>query len=234
MEVVAVGKLKGQKFIDSPSIALLVETSQTALNSRRARFDHYTITEMKLTIYLSISSLLACALAAILQPSPNDGPPTPNALHPRALPKFITTQSTGVHVIWGNYAINFWKSAAFLPLASAAHPMAEFYQRAALEVVRALTSHVITHTFTFGLGSLNLYVDTLDGSPIDWQMLASFASNMVGAANRGWTGHYGALVKDRMTGALTVISLEAAGGVARAWLSGGLSVEQSRNDPFGS
>ena len=205
MEVVAVGKLKGQKFIDSPSIALLVETSQTALNSRRARFHHYTVTEMELTIYLSISSLLACALAAILQPSPNASPPTPNALHHHALPKFITTQSTGVHVIWDNYAINFWESAAFLPLASAAHPMTEFYQRAALEVVRALTSHVITHTFTFGFGALNFYVDTLDGSPIDWQMLASFTSSMVGAANRGWTGHFRALVKDRMTGALTVV-----------------------------
>ena len=103
-----------------------------------------------------------------------------------------------------------------------------------MEVVRALTSHVITHTFTFGLGALNFYVDTLDGSPIDWRMLASFTSSMVGAANRGWTGHFRALVKDRMTGALTVVSLEAAGGVARAWLSGGSSVERSRNDPFGS
>ena len=77
-------------------------------------------------------------------------------------------------------------------------------------------------------------MDTLDGSPIDWQVLASFASKMVGAANRGWTGHYRALVKDRMTGALTVVSLEAADGVARAWSSGTSSVEQSRNDPFGS
>ena len=112
--------------------------------------------------------------------------------------------------------------------------MAEFYQKAALEVIRVLSAQLVTNTFTFRLGALRLYVDTLDGGPINWQMLLSFASNMVGAANRGWTGHYGAFVKDRVTGVMTAVSLEAAGGVARAWLSGGSSVEQSRNDPFGS
>lgn len=66
------------------------------------------------------------------------------------------------------------------------------------------------------------------------EMLIHFAGNMVGLTNRGWTDHYTALVKDQVTGALTLISLEAAGGVAMAWLGSATSVEQYGNDPFGS
>ncbi len=111
--------------------------------------------------------------------------------------------------------------------------MAAFYRELALAAIRASSVNRLMSSCTFIFGSLNLYVDTLDGSPVNWDMVVRFAGNMLLATNRGWTGHYGALVKDTLTGVLTVVSLEAAGGVAGMWLNGGVDVGDSADGPLG-
>lgn len=168
------------------------------------------------------------------EPRPHSISSVPNILSPRARPDWLTTQSTGAHLTWGKYAITFWKSAAILPVVAAATPLRDFYTKATLAAVQASIARVETNRYTFGLGALNLCIDTLDGTPIDWQMLILFTGNMVGETKKGWTGHYMAMVKDKVTGVLTLISLEAVGGMATAWLSGGTTVEQFPNNPFGS
>lgn len=186
---------------------------------------------------LGFSFLLTCALATTPRPphspetSPSIGQPSPNLLLPRVQPAWITTQSTGAHVTWGNYAITFWRSTAILPVVAAVQPMRDFYNKVTLAAIQAMGNRLVTSSYKFGLGALNLHVDTLDGSPIDWEMLISFAGNMVGMTNLGWTDHYAAVVKDKVTGVLTLVSLDA-GGAAVAWLNGGTWVEQFKNDPF--
>ncbi|KAF6222453.1 hypothetical protein HO133_001539 [Letharia lupina] len=189
---------------------------------------------------LYLLTLFACTLATAPHPlhvretNPDPSSPTPTVLAPRFPPNWISTQSTGQHATSVRYAVTFWKATAILPVVAAAQPMADFYRKATLAAVQAIRAQSITNSYTFGLGVLNLYVDTLDRSPIDMEMLIQFVVNMVGVTNRGWTNHYAALVKDQVTGALTLISLEAAGGVAMAWLGSATSVEQYGNDPFGS
>lgn len=192
------------------------------------------------TVLLSLL-LSSCALATPLQPLHLAAPgpyisvsPPPDALLllPRARSDWITTQSTAKHVTWGKYAITIWQSTALLPVVAAAQPLQEFYQKATLAAIQAVGAKLVTSRYVFGLGSLKLYIDTLDGSPVDWDMVISFAGRMVGAAKTGWTDHYAAVVKDKVSGALTAISLQAAGGTAVAWLSGGSGVEQFKNDPF--
>ena len=200
--------------------------------------DH--VNSMMLLRNLYLLTLFACALATAphplnaREPNPNTSPPAPNVLVPRVPPNWISTQSTGQHSTLGRYAVTFWRATAILPVVAAAQPLADFYRKATLAAVQAISAQLITNSYTFGLGALSLYVDTLDRSPIDMEMLIQFAGNMVGLTNRGWTDHYTALVKDQVTGALTLISLEAAGGVAMAWLGSATSVEQYGNDPFGS
>ncbi|KAF6238229.1 hypothetical protein HO173_003509 [Letharia columbiana] len=195
---------------------------------------------MMLLRSLYLLTLFACTLATAPHPlhvretNPDPSPPAPNVLDPRVPPNWISTQSTGQHGTRGRYAVTFWKATAILPVVAAAQPLADFYRKATLAAVQAISAQLITNSYTFELGALNLYVDTLDRSPIDMELLIQFAGNMVGLTNRGWTDHYTALVKNQVTGALTLISLEAAGGVAMAWLGSATSVEQYGNDPFGS
>ena len=77
-------------------------------------------------------------------------------------------------------------------------------------------------------------MDTLDGSPIDWDMVFHFTSRMIERTNRGWTQHYTAMVRNTVTEVVTMISLEAGAEAAGAWLNGGTSREQLPHDPFGS
>ena len=156
----------------------------------------------------------------------NDIPHSRNVLSPRVPPNWISTQSIGGHFTWGIYATSICKSTAILPIVAAARPMAGFYRQATLAAQRATTANLVTNSFTFGLGALTLYVDTLDGSPIDWDMVVQFAERMMVEANRGWPNHYGALVKNRVTGVLTLVSLEAASGAVGAWLN---AIPQSNN-----
>ena len=96
-----------------------------------------------------------------------------------------------------------------------------------------MSVQLVTKHYNFGLGALVLSIDSADGSPIDWNTVMEFASNMVGATNRGWTSHYAAMVKDTTTGALLAFSLQAAGEGVGLWLSAGRTVKQFPNDPFG-
>ncbi len=189
---------------------------------------------------LFLSVFVAGALAAVPHPlrhvvesDPVIVPFAPRTLLSRTSPRFTTSQYIGEHVLWGSYAIAFWKTAATIPVAAAAHSMAEFYQELALAAIRAFSANRVVSSCTFSFGALNLYVDTLDGSPVNWDMVVRFAGNMLLATNRGWTGHYGALVKDTLTGVLTVVSLEAAGGVADLWLNGGVDMGESADGPLG-
>ena len=183
---------------------------------------------MNLLRIVGLSFLLTYALAT--SPRPPRGPGTSLGVRQPSrnivLPRWLTTQSTGAHVTWGNYAVSFWRSTAILPVVAAAQPMRDFYRNFALAAIQAISNELVTNSYTFGLGALTLYVDTLDGSPIDWELMISIAAEMIGATNRGWTDHYAAVVKNTVTGVLTLVSLDAAGGATAAWLNGGFSVEQ--------
>ena len=190
-------------------------------------------------LYLSAFFTYALAMPSpsshVLDFSKNDIPLPRRALSPRVPPKnpgLITNQPNVGHVKWGNYPITFLSTTAILPIAGAAIPLADFYRQAHGAVINAITSGLTTNTYSFTLGALKLYVDTLDGEHIDWQMLIQFTSQMVGFTNRGVTDHYVALVRDRLAGTLTVVALETAAGQASMWLNGGTSVEQYKNDPF--
>ncbi|KAM0800323.1 hypothetical protein BDR22DRAFT_821805 [Usnea florida] len=197
---------------------------------------------MNLLRILYFSVFFTFALAApssssphVLDPSENDILLPHRALSPRVPPKgwgVITNQPTVSHTTWGNYPITFLATTAILPIAGAATPMADFYRQAHVAIINAITSGLTTNTYSFTFGALKLYVDTLDGGHIDWQMLIHFTSRMVGWSNRGVTDFYVALVRDRVAGSLTVVALETAAGTASMWLSGGASVAQFENDPF--
>ena len=192
-------------------------------------------------LYLSVFFTYTLAAPSLSPPvrdtSKNDIPlPRRRDLAPRVPPKnpgYITNQPTTSHARWGRYPITFLTTTAILPIAGAAIPLAEFYRQAALAIINAITSGLTTHTFSFTLGALKLYVDTLDGGSIDWHMLIEFTSRMVGYANQGVTDFYVALVRDIGAGSLTVVAFETASGLASMWLNGGSSVEQYKNDPFG-
>ena len=179
---------------------------------------------MNLLRILYLSVFVTYALAApslsppVLDTSKNDMLLPRRALSPRVPPGVITNQPAVGHVRWGNYPITFLITTAILPIASAVLPLADFYRQAHLAVINALTSGLTTNTFSFTLGALKLYVDTLDGGHIDWQMLIEFTNQMVVFATRGVTEHYVALVRDRVAGTLTAVALETG---ASMWLSGG-------------
>lgn len=225
----------GSPNIDKYEVALLQIIPNT---NRTADLDN--VNEMILLRNLYLSALFTCALAHATQPhhitaSGPDGLSTAsNGLFPRAPPGWLTTQSTGAHVTWGNHAVTFWRTTALLPVVAAATPLRDFYQKLTLATVQAITAQLVTNTYTFGLGALSLHIDTLDGSPIDWNTVIAFAGNMVGATNAGWTDHYAAVVKNTVTGVLTAVSLGVVGEGVGAWLGSGTSVEQFRNHPFGS
>ena len=186
-------------------------------------------------LYLII--LITCARVSFSQPAalpnvnPKIHPPSPDFLFPRAQHGVITTQSTGSHHTWGTYIVTFWQSTAILPVIAAAHPLETFYQQAHLAFINAHLSQTVTHAYTYSLGALTFYVDTLDGSPIDWQIVLQFTSYMVGMTNRGWLNHYAAFVKNLITGTMIAVSVGVADGAAM-WLNGGTSVQQFKNTPF--
>ncbi|MCJ1453540.1 hypothetical protein MMC28_003887 [Mycoblastus sanguinarius] len=109
-----------------------------------------------------------------------------------------------------------WRTAAVLPLMTASLDMNEFYNDVMAAANTAFLSKLVTNTYTVTLGCMRLFVDTLDGSPIEWAFVAHFGGKMLAMTSKGWTDHYTATFHNAKTGTVVLVSVQAvsAAGVA--------------------
>ena len=100
-----------------------------------------------------------------------------------------------------------------------------------------LEERAITNNFDHSMGALQIVMDTLDGSPMDWEFVIFLASQMLQLTQKGWTGHFMGAFTDIRTKKVVFVTLQAVTGTGAssiaALLLGSNSASQSFRYPAG-
>ena len=127
-----------------------------------------------------------------------------------ALTKFPSGRRDGIHVLNDGWLMKFLRIDSGLPIAIASALLEDFYQRV-LDVVQmfATTTPPLKGISLF---VLDLYLDfTCDSTIVSWDFVKAFATAMLAATKRGFTGKFQAIVFHGPTETVVNVALRVMG-----------------------
>lgn len=134
-------------------------------------------------------------------PQIRDRAKTPSSLHGRG---------DGIHVLNNGWLMKFLRIDSGLPIAIASALLEDFYQRV-LDFVQifAITTPPLK---TISLFVLDLYLDfTCDSTEVSWDFVKAFATAMLAATKKGFTGKFQAIVFHGPTETVVNVALRVMG-----------------------
>ena len=123
----------------------------------------------------------------------------------RALPLLQPRTALSLYSIGAGWIVDHHDFHCLLPLGTAATTLLDFYENIA--AVAATTSRPIQETYQFWVGEVSLEIAGTRGCRIPWNIVASFASDMVSMTRRGYINTYQINFMHPSTGRIMTCSL---------------------------